>query len=82
MKLVNISKSVTAKMAAAVAVVMAAGAANAQTAGSNASKFEAIFTGAAGDFGTLIGYAITLAVVVWGGLVVFKLAKKLYNKAT
>lgn len=78
----NIVNKFNAKLAMAIAMIMAAAGANAQTTGSNASKFEAIFTGAASDFGTLIGYAITLAVAVWGGLVVFKLAKKLYNKAT
>ncbi|MFJ4290333.1 hypothetical protein ACIP1U_11160 [Cupriavidus sp. NPDC089707] len=81
MKLINMVKSINPKLAAAVAMFAAAGAANAQ-ASTNASAFQAIFTGAASDFGTLIGYAITLAVAVWGGLVVFKLAKKLYNKAT
>ncbi|MBB3016879.1 hypothetical protein [Cupriavidus alkaliphilus] len=70
------------KLAIVASLFTVAGAANAQTASTTAAGFQAIFTGAAADFATLIGYAITLAVAVWGGLVVFKLAKKLYNKAT
>lgn len=82
MKLGNMVKGMNPKVVAAVATILAAGAANAQTTGGHAADFQAIFTGAAADFATLIAYAITLAVTVWGGLVVFKLAKKLYNKAT
>jgi len=83
MKLVNMVKGNAQKLLAATALILGAGVANAQTSGSGrAADFQSIFTGAAADFATIMGYAITLAVAVWGGLVVFKLAKKLYNKAT
>lgn len=46
----------------------------------NAAQFETVFTTLKTDFGTLIGFAIGAAVVVWGGYLVFRIARKLTNK--
>lgn len=43
---------------------------------------EAIFTTTATDFGTVAGYGFTLMAVVVGGLVIFKIVKKVFSKAT
>lgn len=41
-----------------------------------------IFTDAATDFGTIAGWGFTCMAVVVGGLIVFKLIRKVANKAT
>lgn len=43
---------------------------------------EAVFTTMATDFGTIAGYGFTLMAVVVGGLVIFKIVKKVFSKAT
>lgn len=43
---------------------------------------EALFTGTATDFGTIIGYGYTLMLAVVGGLVLIKLVKKVFFKST
>lgn len=43
---------------------------------------QAIFTTAATDFGTLMGYGYTAAGVIIGGFIIFKLVKRVANKTT
>lgn len=43
---------------------------------------QTVFTTAAADFATIAGYGFTCLAVVTGGLIVFKLVKKIANKAT
>lgn len=43
---------------------------------------QAVFVQAAADFTTIAGYGFTLMATVVGGLIVFKLVKKVANKAT
>jgi len=42
---------------------------------------EAIFTTLATDFGTIVGYGWTLFLVIVGGLALFGIVKKVFNKA-
>lgn len=62
----------------ALSALSAAGAANAAVP----AGAEAVFTGLATDFGTIAGYGFTALAVITGGLVVFKLVKKVVGKAT
>lgn len=41
---------------------------------------EGAFTTMATDFGTLLGYGVTLAVIVWGGYLVLANGRKMINK--
>lgn len=43
---------------------------------------ETVFTTAATDFGTIVGYGWTLFLVIIGGMVMFKLVKKVFFKST
>ena len=43
---------------------------------------QAIFTGAATDFGVIAGYGFTAMAAIVGGMIVFKLVKKVANKST
>jgi len=43
---------------------------------------EAIFTGAATDFATVIGYGFTAMAAIVGGMIVFNLVKKVAKKST
>jgi len=43
---------------------------------------EAIFTTAATDFGTILGWGYTLMIAVVGGLIILGLVKKVAGKAT
>lgn len=43
---------------------------------------QAVFTQAAADFTSIAGYGFTCLAAVTGGLIVFKLVKKIANKAT
>lgn len=43
---------------------------------------QAIFTGAATDFGTLAGYGAVAMAAITGGLLVLKLVKKVINRTT
>lgn len=43
---------------------------------------QAIFTGAATDFAEIAGYGFTAMAAIVGGLIVFKLVKRVANKAT
>lgn len=43
---------------------------------------QTVFTTAAADFATIAGYGFTCMAAVTGGLIVFKLVKKIANKAT
>ncbi len=43
---------------------------------------EAIFTGAATDFATILGYGFTAMAAVLGGWIVFRQVKKVANKST
>jgi len=43
---------------------------------------EAIFTTAATDFGTLLGYGFTAMTVVIGGWIVFRQVKKMAQRST
>lgn len=43
---------------------------------------EAVFTTAATDFGTIVGYGWTLFLVIIGGMVLFKIVKKVFFKST
>jgi len=45
------------------------------------SGVEAIFTGTATDFGTLLGYGYTLMAVIVGGLILLGLVKKVAKKS-
>ncbi len=62
----------TLAVATAAAPVMAAVPAGA----------EAVFTGIATDFATIVGYGFTAMAAVVGGLIVLKLVKKVANKAS
>lgn len=42
---------------------------------------EAVFTGLATDFGTVVGYGWVLFLVVIGGLALFGIVKKVFNKS-
>jgi len=42
---------------------------------------EAVFTTLATDFGTVVGYGWVLFLVVIGGLALFGIVKKVFNKA-
>jgi hypothetical protein len=46
------------------------------------TEAQAVFTQAATDFGTISGYGFTLMAVVVGGLIVFKLVRKVASKST
>lgn len=43
---------------------------------------EAVFTTAATDFGTIVGYGWTLFLVIVGGLILFGIVKKVISRAT
>lgn len=43
---------------------------------------ETVFTTAATDFGTIVGYGWTLFLVIIGGMVLFKIVKKVFSKTT
>lgn len=43
---------------------------------------QTVFTNAVADFVTIAGYGFTCLAAVTGGLIVFKLVKKIANKAT
>lgn len=43
---------------------------------------EAIFTGAATDFATVLGYGFTAMAAIVGGMIVFNLVKKVAKKST
>lgn len=43
---------------------------------------ETVFTTAATDFGTVVGYGWTLFLTIIGGLILFKLVKKVFFKST
>jgi hypothetical protein len=43
---------------------------------------EAVFTEAATDFGTVVGYGWTLFLVIMGGMVLFKIVKKVFFRST
>jgi len=43
---------------------------------------ETLFTTTATDFGTVLGYGYTLFLAVVGGLIIIKLVKKVFFKAT
>lgn len=43
---------------------------------------ETVFTTAATDFGTVVGYGWTLFLVIIGGMVLFKIVKKVFFKST
>lgn len=62
----------------AVPVALAAAGANAAVP----TGVEAIFTGVATDFGTLLGYGYTAMAVIVGGLIVLALVKKVATKST
>lgn len=42
---------------------------------------EAVFTTAATDFGTIVGYGWTLFLVIVGGLILFGIVKKVISRA-
>jgi hypothetical protein len=63
---------------AAIALLVA-GAASAQAA--VPAGVEAVFTGVATDFGTLLGYGYTLMGVVVAGMIILGLVKKVAKKA-
>lgn len=46
------------------------------------AEAEAVFTGAVADFKVVAGYGFTAMAAILGGLIVFKLVKKVANKAT
>lgn len=62
---------------AALALVLAS-AANATVP----TGVEAVFTGTATDFGTIVGYGWTLFLVIVGGMILFKIVKKVVSKST
>jgi hypothetical protein len=43
---------------------------------------ETVFTTTATDFGTIVGYGWTLFLTIIGGLILFKVAKKVFGKST
>lgn len=43
---------------------------------------ETVFTTAATDFGTVVGYGWTLFLVIVGGLIVFGIVKKVISRAS
>lgn len=43
---------------------------------------ETVFTTTATDFGTIVGYGWTLFLTIVGGLLLFKIAKKVFSKAS
>lgn len=43
---------------------------------------ETVFTTAATDFSTIVGYGWTLFLVIIGGMVLFKIVKKVFFKST
>lgn len=67
------------RRAAALAAISAV-AAGAQAA--VPTEAQAIFTEAATDFGVIAGYGFTAMAAIVGGLIVFKIVKKVANKAT
>lgn len=43
---------------------------------------ETVFTTTATDFGTIVGYGWTLFLTIIGGLILFKVAKKVFGRST
>jgi len=43
---------------------------------------ETVFTTTATDFGTIVGYGWTLFLTIVGGLLLFKIARKVFGKAS
>lgn len=43
---------------------------------------ETVFTTTATDFGTIVGYGWTLFLTIVGGLILFKVAKKVFGRST
>jgi len=71
------------KMLAAVSLGIAASiAAVGNAVAAVPAGVETLFTTTATDFGTVLGYGYTLFLVVVGGLIVIKLVKKVFFKAT
>lgn len=71
-------KTLQSRLSLALPVALVGAAANAAVPASA----EAVFTGAATDFGTVLGYGYTAMAVILGGFIVMKLIKKVATKST
>lgn len=72
-------KKIKAVVAAAALAVMAI-AAPVQAA--VPTGVETVFTTTATDFGTIVGYGWTLFLTIVGGMILFKIVKKVFFKST
>jgi len=66
----------------AKAALVAAGSLSVPAIAAVPTGVETLFTTTATDFGTIIGYGYVLMLAVLGGMVLIKIVKKVFFKAT
>jgi hypothetical protein len=75
-------KAIRAKLAALLALVVVSVATAPLALAAVPEEVEDVFTTAATDFGTVVGYGWILFLAIVGGLILFKIVRKVFAKST